>query len=52
MKNMIVKVALTGLIAILIFACNGNQAKLDSTAIDKEQIKKDIQAKEDAFADL
>jgi len=52
MKKMILKVAVMGSLAILIFACNGNQAKLDSTAIDKEQIKKDIQAKEDAFADL
>ena len=53
MKNKILKGALIASIAVLIFACNGNQAKLDSAAaIDKEQIKKEIQAKEDAFAEL
>ena len=52
MKNMNLKVALMGSIAIFIIACNGNQAKLDSSAIDKEQIKKEIQEKENAFADL
>ena len=52
MENKILKGALIGCIAILIFACNGNQAKIDSAAVDKEQIKKEIQAKEDAFAEL
>jgi ketosteroid isomerase-like protein len=52
MKNKILKGTLIGCIAILIFACNGNQAKMDSAAVDKEQIKKEIQAKEDAFAEL
>ena len=52
MKNKILKGALIGCIAILIFACNGNQSKMDSAAVDKEQIKKEIQAKEDAFAEL
>lgn len=39
-------------IAVLILGCNGNQGKLDSSAVDKEQIKKEIQAKEDQFAEL
>ena len=49
---MILKGALIVCIAVLILSCNGNQAKTDSSTIDKEQIMKDIQAKESAFADL
>ena len=52
MKNMILKGALIVCIAVLILGCNGNQGKLDSSAVDKEQIKKEIQAKEDQFAEL
>jgi ketosteroid isomerase-like protein len=48
MKNMIVKVLALGCIISLIFACNNN--KEESAGVDKEQIKKEIQAKEDAFA--
>src|SRR5215471_7563783 len=52
MKNMILKGALIVCIAILILSCNGNQGKTNSSAVDKEQIMKDIQAKENAFAEL
>jgi ketosteroid isomerase-like protein len=33
-----------------LFACNSNRQESTTTAVDKEQIKKDIQAKEDEFA--
>jgi len=52
MKNMILKGVLITCIAVLILGCNGNQGKLDSSVVDKEQIKKEIQAKEDQFAEL
>ena len=52
MKNIILK----GLLIVctgLIFACNEKkQETLVAAAIDKEQIKKEIQAKEDAFAEI
>jgi len=52
MKNIILKrllIVCTG----LIFACNEKkQETLVAAAIDKEQIKKEIQAKEDAFAEI
>ncbi|HEY4325940.1 MAG TPA: nuclear transport factor 2 family protein [Mucilaginibacter sp.] len=44
MKNMIVKGCTLSCIMGLMLACNANKV------IDKEQIKKDIQAKEDSFA--
>jgi ketosteroid isomerase-like protein len=49
MKNKTVKGVLLGGIITLMFACN---SKKESTAavVDKEQIKKEIQAKEDEFA--
>ena len=48
MKNKISK----GLIimSLLLIACNQKKAELLSPVIDKEQIKKEIQAKEDEFA--
>jgi hypothetical protein len=49
MKNMIVKVVALGCVISLIFACNN---KKESAAVDKEQIKKEIQSKEDAFAEI
>jgi ketosteroid isomerase-like protein len=48
MKNT-VKGVLLGAIITLIFACNTNKEE-SVAAVDKEQIKKDIQAKEDTFA--
>ena len=50
MKNIIVKGLLTGCISSMIIACN---TKTEGSAIsqaEKEQIKKEIQAKEDEFA--
>ena len=52
MKNKTIKGALLGSILTLMFACNSNTEKEQppTGAVDKEQIKKDIQAKEDEFA--
>jgi ketosteroid isomerase-like protein len=55
MKKDILKVVLLSGILSLMISCNSKQeasTASTSTAIDKEQIKKEIQAKEDAFADL
>src|SRR4051794_36564954 len=50
MENKIVKGVLLGGIITLMFSCNTKQEEPSATAIDKEQIKKDIQAREDEFA--
>ena len=52
MKKEIVKgVLLSGILSIMI-SCNSDVKEPATAAIDKEQIKKEIQAKEDAFAEL
>jgi ketosteroid isomerase-like protein len=48
MKNKTIKKVLLGGIMTLMFACNSK--KEEAAVIDKEQIKKEIQAKEDEFA--
>jgi len=50
MKKNIAKGVLLGGITTLIFACNTNKEEPATTVVDKEQIKKEIQAKEDEFA--
>ena len=50
MKNMIAKGILSGLITSLLFACNEKKEEPTPVAVDKEQIKREIQAKEDSFA--
>ena len=52
MKNIIVKGVLLGYIISLLCACNAQKEEPQSVVIDKEQIKKEIQAKEDSFAAL
>src|SRR5688500_14504659 len=58
MKKMIFKGGLLGCIITLVFACNAKKDEPAAvvsgkhTVIDKEQIKKEIQAKEDSFAML
>jgi ketosteroid isomerase-like protein len=52
MKNMIVKRVSLGCIISLMFACNAKKEAPVAEVIDKEQIKKEIQAKEDSFAAL
>jgi ketosteroid isomerase-like protein len=50
MKKMIVKGLSLGCIISLIFACSAKKEETVAAVIDKEQIKKEIQAKEDSFA--
>src|SRR3954454_11210638 len=52
MKSIIVKGASLGCLISLLFACNAQKEKSVTAVIDKEQIKKEIQAKEDSFAAL
>jgi len=55
MKKDILKGVLLSSILSLMISCNSKQeasTASSSTAIDKEQIKKEIQAKEDAFAEI
>ncbi len=52
MKKDILKGVLLSSILSLMISCNSKEEASTTTAIDKEQIKKEIQAKEDAFAEL
>ena|SRR5438309_1589881 len=52
MKNMIAKGILFGCLSSLLFACNASKEQPAPVVIDKEQIKKEIQAKEDSFASV
>ncbi len=51
MKNKIVKGIFLGCISLFVFSCNSKNESA-AAVIDKEQIKKDIQAKENDFAAL
>ena len=52
MKYLIAKwVPLAGILSLM-FACNEKKEQPAAAAIDKEQIKQEIQAKEDSFAEL
>ncbi|MBZ5859592.1 YybH family protein [Flavihumibacter profundi] len=48
MKNKIIKGVLSGSVMTILFACNSKMDKV----VDKEEIKKEIQAKEDEYAKL
>jgi len=51
MKSMTIEgIVLSGVIMSLMLACNTKQEEPAAVVIDKEQIKKEIQAKEDEFA--
>lgn len=50
MKNKTIKEILLSGIIILLFACNSKKEEPATGVVDLEQIKKDIQAKEDEFA--
>jgi ketosteroid isomerase-like protein len=51
MKSMTIKgVLFLGITMSLMLACNTKQEAPEAVVIDKEQIKKEIQAKEDSFA--
>ncbi len=52
MKKDILKMGLLSGILMLMISCNSKQETATTTAVDKEQIKKEIQAKEDAFAEI
>jgi len=52
MKKDILKGVLVSSILSLMISCNSKEGASTTTAIDKEQIKKEIQAKEDAFAEI
>ena len=52
MKKNIFKGGLLTVILVLMISCNSKQETSTTTTIDKEQIKKEIQAKEDAFAEI
>jgi len=51
MKNLIVKGLILTSIMVLMSACNSKKEEEQAVVIDKEQIKKEIQAKEDLFAE-
>ena len=50
MKNKILNGLLLGSVLISMFACNQKKEEEKPVVVDKEQIKKEIQAKEDEFA--
>ncbi len=50
MKNKLIKAAIVSGVVSLMIACNPTKEETATPVIDKEQIKKEIQAKEDEFA--
>ena len=52
MKNKALKGVLLVGITTVMFACETKKEEASTTSVDKEQIKKEIQAKEDSFAEL
>ncbi|HPM29165.1 MAG TPA: hypothetical protein PLJ60_02415 [Chryseolinea sp.] len=50
MKNKLIEAALLLSVVSLMIACNSKKEEVAAPVIDKEQIKKEIQAKEDEFA--
>jgi hypothetical protein len=52
MKHKIVNGVLIGCISAFLISCNARKEEPAAVVVDKEQIKKDIQAREDEFAAL
>lgn len=52
MKNMFVNGAVVGFLFLLVSSCNINDEKPGSVLVDKEQIKQEIQARENQFAKI
>jgi ketosteroid isomerase-like protein len=52
MKNKLIKGALLSFLITLTIACNPKKGDAGAGAIDKEQIKKEIQARENEFAEV
>jgi ketosteroid isomerase-like protein len=50
MKNKVIKGVLLSYVMLLIIACNTKKTETLATVVDKEQIKKEIQAKENEYA--
>lgn len=52
MKNMFIRGTVLGYLFLLMTSCTINEEKSTSELIDKEQIKKEIQARENEFAEI
>ncbi len=52
MKNIFVKGIILSYLFLLMASCNNNEEKSTQVLIDKEQIKKEIQARENQFAEI
>jgi ketosteroid isomerase-like protein len=52
MKSMVLKGAIATFAIVFIMACTAKKSEPAAAVIDKEQIKKEIQSKEDAFAEI
>ena len=52
MKNILVKITALSFAFFLSAACNTNSEKSTEIAVDKEQVKKEIQARENEFAEI
>jgi ketosteroid isomerase-like protein len=50
MKNKLLKGVLVACVASFVISCNDKKEEAPAAVVDKEQVKKDIQAKEDEFA--
>ena len=50
-KNIPKAVLLTSILSLMI-SCNSKKEESGAAVIDKEQVKKEIQAREDAFAEV
>jgi len=52
MKNMFIKGVVISFLLLLVASCNTNQEKSTQKEVDLEQIKKEIQARENEFAEI
>ena len=52
MKKIFVKGIVVGCLFLLMASCNTNEEKSTAVVIDKEQVKKDIQARENEYAEI
>ncbi len=52
MKNIFVKGIILSYLFLLMASCNNNEERSTQVLIDKEQIKKEIQARENQFAEI
>lgn len=52
MKNILVKITALSFALFLFAACNTNTEKSTPVSVDKDQIKKEIQARENQFAEI